>query len=65
MQHSYFDVFVYDRGNPLLIWNHDKPCNLGEGIGGAGLFSDGKFSFYPSGTRLYQLEDWDLVVNGH
>lgn len=26
-----------------------------EGIGGAGLYSDGKFSFYPAGTNLWRL----------
>src|SRR5690606_23141324 len=31
------------------------PSHLATGVGGAGLFSDGKFSFYPSATHLWQL----------
>jgi uncharacterized protein len=30
--------------------------SLGIGAGGAGLYSDGKFSFYPSATRLWRIE---------
>lgn len=31
------------------------------GHGGAGLFSDGKFSFFPSATRLWQLDCRDVL----
>jgi hypothetical protein len=32
-----------------------------QGIGGAGLFSDGKFSFYPSSTNLWNLDNAELL----
>ena len=34
--------------------NHEQICS---GVGGAGLFSDGKFSFFPSATNLWTLAD--------
>lgn len=46
---------LFDAGPPLSARRHDRAEHLGLGIGGAGLFSDGKFSFYPSGTKLYEL----------
>ena len=27
------------------------------GVGGAGLFSDGKFSFFPSGQNVWKLQN--------
>jgi len=51
------DVVLYDIGAPLTDRAHDRAEQLGIGIGGAGLFSDGKFSFFPSGTALYRLAD--------
>lgn len=46
---------IIERGRDLHERNHARASDLGEGVGGAGLFSDGKFSFYPSGTNLYEL----------
>lgn len=54
-------VLVIDRGRDLTARRHDTAQDLGEGVGGAGLFSDGKFSFYPSGTQLYALPDEDRL----
>jgi len=48
-------VAIYDAGKPLSERDHAAADDLGLGVGGAGLFSDGKFSFYPSGTQLYRL----------
>lgn len=36
-----------------------------DGIGGAGLYSDGKFSFYPSGTRLWSLKPASSVQKSY
>ncbi|WP_157083462.1 hypothetical protein [Bradyrhizobium manausense] len=49
------DFQLLDEGPPLDVRQHDCADHLGTGIGGAGLFSDGKFSYYPSGTSLYTL----------
>lgn len=48
---------LFDDGAPLAQRRHDCAVELGTGIGGAGLFSDGKFSFFPSGTKLYALDN--------
>jgi uncharacterized FAD-dependent dehydrogenase len=51
------DFVLFEAGKALLERQHEQAGHLGAGIGGAGLFSDGKFSFYPSGTHLYTLAD--------
>jgi len=35
------------------------------GIGGAGLFSDGKFSFYPSSTHLWNLSNKEILSESY
>ena len=50
------DAFCRDR--------YDKE-DLILGIGGAGLFSDGKFSFYPSSTNLWKLANKILLSNSY
>jgi uncharacterized protein len=52
---------VFDSGKPLIQRHHEKAADLAVGIGGAGLFSDGKFSYHPSGTQLYELSDFDKL----
>jgi uncharacterized FAD-dependent dehydrogenase len=51
------DFVLFEAGKALMDRQHEQASHLGAGIGGAGLFSDGKFSFYPSGTHLYTLAD--------
>ena len=50
-------VTVLDAGMDLARRRHDSAEHLGSGVGGTGLFSDGKFSYFPSGTGLYQLQN--------
>jgi uncharacterized protein len=57
LRKSGIDFQLFDSGPPLDVRHHDCADHLGCGIGGAGLFSDGKFSFFPSGTHLYQLSN--------
>lgn len=45
VSHLVIEAGSLDRGDDLIT-----------GVGGAGLYSDGKFSFFPSATRLWQLE---------
>lgn len=52
---------LFEAGRALEERHHDKASELGCGIGGAGLFSDGKFSFHPSGSHLYRLRDKDRL----
>ncbi len=49
------DVVVIDAGARLEMRDHRDQARLTSGYGGAGLYSDGKFSFYPSATALWKL----------
>jgi uncharacterized FAD-dependent dehydrogenase len=49
-------VLVLERGTSAARRDRDRPHDLVSGVGGAGLYSDGKFSFAPSATRLWTLE---------
>lgn len=55
---------IIERGQPL-----DKrdlaPDTLIHGAGGAGLFSDGKFSFYPSASHLWMLDDRSGLMDSY
>ncbi|GHD40556.1 hypothetical protein GCM10010335_41560 [Streptomyces galbus] len=46
---------VVEQGPPSGGRDATNPAHLATGVGGAGLFSDGKFSFYPSATGLWSL----------
>ena len=48
---------ICEIGNRLLRRNRSDPSSLVQGTGGAGLYSDGKFSFFPSATKLWQLDN--------
>lgn len=41
--------------------SHEHPTSAVQGVGGAGLFSDGKFSFWPSASSLWRLHTTLLV----
>ena len=52
---------VVERGADLRSRRRADPTDIASGVGGAGLFSDGKFSFYPSATEFWKLKpDGDL-----
>jgi uncharacterized protein len=57
LKNAGLDVRLYEGGRSISMRRHDEAADLATGIGGAGLFSDGKFSFYPSGSQLYRLSD--------
>lgn len=50
------DPLVIDAGPTQRHRRQTDPVSIVQGVGGAGLFSDGKFSFWPSGTALWSLE---------
>lgn len=52
-------VAALESGSASAFRDREDPADVGGGVGGVGLFSDGKFSFRPSATRL-----WDLVPAG-
>lgn len=51
------DFLLIDSGKPLTERDRLTPGGISSGLGGAGLFSDGKFSFFPSASKLWQLPD--------
>lgn len=48
-------VLLVDSGSPVDKRDRYGARDLTQGHGGAGLFSDGKFSFYPSASELWAL----------
>jgi uncharacterized FAD-dependent dehydrogenase len=50
---------LLDRG-PLAT-ERDRVTDVLSGVGGAGLFSDGKHSFFPSATALWELPDREAL----
>ena len=55
-------VLVLDLGKAVEMRSRDNPEECVLGAGGAGLFSDGKFSFYPSGTHIWKQEETRLRI---
>lgn len=54
-------VLLIDLGKDIdaRLRNDSVDCTMG--LGGAGLFSDGKFSFYPCGTKVWNLKDKTML----
>jgi hypothetical protein len=52
---------ILEAGLQSYHRSRDKRAALIRGVGGAGLFSDGKFSFYPSASALWRLRDEALL----
>ncbi|MDI1449755.1 NAD(P)-binding protein [Polyangium sp. 6x1] len=48
-------VAIIDAGKPVKKRDRNATDDMTHGHGGAGLFSDGKFSFFPSATELWTL----------
>ncbi|KAL2809884.1 hypothetical protein BJX63DRAFT_434745 [Aspergillus granulosus] len=57
LQDSGLRVAVVDSGKPARERDRYDATDATSGHGGAGLFSDGKFSFFPSATELWTLKD--------
>jgi uncharacterized protein len=57
---SNMKFIVIDNGKPIYHRDHNNNYDIVNGVGGAGLFSDGKFSFYPSGSELWNLDNDNL-----
>lgn len=50
-------VLLIERGLPASARRREVPEQVLSGVGGAGLFSDGKHSFFPAATALWTLPD--------
>jgi len=55
-------VLIVDSGKPIGERSQNNAEECVNGAGGAGLFSDGKFSFYPSGTKIWEQTETDLKI---
>lgn len=55
------EFVVFEAGKRLTDRQRNVAYDLPTGVGGVGLFSDGKFSYYPSGTHAYYLADGDRL----
>lgn len=58
-------TLVIETGRDSASRNHDSPEDIATGVGGAGLYSDGKFSFYPSASKLWNLPDSDALTKAY
>lgn len=54
-------VLVVERGHQFYERLHEKPFDVANGVGGSGLFSDGKLSLFPSATQLWKLKKDSLL----
>lgn len=63
--HEGVDFFVLDSGRDPKKRSHDIPYEVIHGVGGAGLYSDGKISYYPSGHKLYSLASPHLIKKAY
>jgi uncharacterized FAD-dependent dehydrogenase len=51
-----YEPVVLEAGSSLSRRDQWDESSVIQGVGGAGLYSDGKFSFWPSATLLWRLE---------
>jgi len=58
-------MLVVEQGSSLVERDAHRSRHLASGVGGAGLFSDGKFSFRPSATRLWELAPTSDLRNAY
>ncbi|VBB17561.1 FAD-binding protein [Yasminevirus sp. GU-2018] len=56
---------VIDSGKRLFKRDRNNKRDIVTGIGGAGLFSDGKFSFFPSSSMLWRLPNRDVLRDAY
>jgi hypothetical protein len=56
---------VFEAGVDVDSRNRLNPQGLTRGVGGAGLYSDGKFSFHPSASALWNLRDTELLKDAY
>ena len=54
---SHHSCVLLDEGQEATARDRDAPRDLLSGVGGAGLFSDGKHSFFPAASALWQLPE--------
>lgn len=58
-------VLIIDKGKLLQERIENQEEDVSMGIGGCGLFSDGKFSYFPSATELWKLDSEDDIKESY
>ena len=58
-------VIGIDRGKAYYQRIRLKPLDVANGFGGAGLFSDGKLSFYPAASKLWENMDYHILKQSY
>lgn len=56
---------LVEQGTPAASRDRHSPSDVLEGAGGAGLFSDGKHSFFPSASELWRLPDRAMLSRAY
>lgn len=56
---------LIEQGSPAPARDRDAPADVLQGAGGAGLFSDGKHSFFPSASGLWKLPDRGVLAGSY
>jgi uncharacterized protein len=65
LSQSGYSVLALDRGIPMSQRKDDRYEDVSSGVGGAGLFSDGKLSFHPSATKLWDLKPTSMLEEAY
>ena len=56
---------LVEQGLPAPARDRDGASDVLQGAGGAGLFSDGKHSFFPSASELWKLPDREALAGAY
>jgi hypothetical protein len=59
------DWLALEAGGALRERRRGDPGDVTAGVGGAGLYSDGKFSFYPAAGELWRLPDGGRLLRSY
>jgi phosphomevalonate kinase len=60
---SNIDFLIIDSGSKLELRAHTNPIDMVLGTGGAGLYSDGKFSFFPAGEKIWKFDSDQIKLS--
>lgn len=57
------DALVLEAGKPLFLRDRENPISSLRGQGGAGAYGDGKWSSFPSGTAVWDIDHSSHALN--
>lgn len=65
LRHRGRHVLIIENGKSSECRGRWKAEEISNGVGGAGLFSDGKFAFFPAATQLWALKDQEALMRAY